>query len=154
MPRGFSKKDPFEDLDPQWKSAIDQMPEFEIRKRVAEIAQERRTFVEAKKADEHLKELLAEKAKLAKPYKDRIDEADAKVQVAKTFNLTGSEFEKQVSEAAFDREQATKQMKEDETLKSKTDEIKEAGAVYKEQIKGANLRIRYALMILENRGKQ
>ena len=149
----FAKKDPYEDLDLEWRQAVDNMAESDIRKRVSEIALERRVFVENKKTDQHIKELLAEKAKLVKPYKDRIDAADAKVQVAKTFTLLPEEFQKQVSEAAFDREQANRSMKEDPAVKSKSSEIKGASEGYTSQIKGANLRIRYALMVLGLRGK-
>lgn len=155
MPRGFgkTKKNPFDALDPVWKQAVDGMPEDEIRKRVSEIALNRRTFVEAKKADAHIKELLDQKNKLTAPYKKTIDDADAKVQVAKTFTMLPAQFQLQVSEAAFEREQAMKQMKEDPAVKNKSGEIKAAAEGYTSQIKGANLMIRYALMILSLRGK-
>ena len=155
MPRGFRKsKDPYESIDKDWKAAVEAMPEEDIRKRVSEIALQRRVFVENKKADLHLKELLEQKSKLTKPYKDRIDDADAKVQVAKTFTLLPVDFARQVSEAAFDREQALRQMKEDQSIKDKSGEIKGAAEGYTSQIKGASLMIRYALQILEFRGKK
>lgn len=150
----FGSKDPFEDLDPQWKTSVESMPEAEIRKKVSEIALNRRVFVENKKADVQLKELSAEKAKLCAPYKKLIDDADAKVQVAKMFLAPGNEFERQVSEAAFVREMAMSEMKNDQVIEEKTEEIKEASSSYTESIKGADLMIRYALSIIKARGKK
>lgn len=64
MARGFGKKNPFADLDQEYKDNIANMTEEEIRKRCAEVALNEHENREAKKQDMDLKEKL-EAAKFA-----------------------------------------------------------------------------------------
>lgn len=56
MARGFTKKNPFADLDQEYKDNISNMDEVEMRKRIAEVALNEHENREAKKKDQDLKE--------------------------------------------------------------------------------------------------
>ena len=59
MPRGRSKKNPFDSLDQEWKDLVSNMTVDEIKKKVAEIALELDTLMTAKKADQDLQDKVA-----------------------------------------------------------------------------------------------
>lgn len=64
MPRGRKKKEAFEDLDPEFKAAIDSASDAEIRNKVSVVAFEQQALMAAKEDDQDLKE-KAEAAKEA-----------------------------------------------------------------------------------------
>lgn len=51
MPKSFGKKDPFEDLDEDFKTTIEALNEEEVRKRIAQVALDQESLMVAKKAD-------------------------------------------------------------------------------------------------------
>lgn len=51
MPKGFTKKDPFEDLSEDFRSSIEAMDEKDIRARIAQVALDQEALMVAKKAD-------------------------------------------------------------------------------------------------------
>lgn len=85
------KKDPFSDLDEDYKTSVQAMSDVEIKARVAEINLELQALMNAKD--------------------------------------------------------------EDKDLKEKGEAYKEAGRVYREGQKGAKLRTKFALSVLESRGR-
>lgn len=68
-------------------------------------------------------------------------------------NMKEDEIRNRVAEIALERETLLKAKKEDMDLKEKAIAYAEAGRVYKEGVKGAQVRIQYAQMVLESRGK-
>lgn len=57
--KGFAKKNPFSDLDQEYKDTIANLDEVEIRKRAAEVALNEHENRENKKKDGDLKEKLS-----------------------------------------------------------------------------------------------
>ena len=68
-------------------------------------------------------------------------------------NLPSEDVKKKVAEVAFELDRLMEAKKADQDLAEKTEAAKDAGAIYREGAKMAKLRIRYASMILEARGK-
>lgn len=68
-------------------------------------------------------------------------------------SMSDEDIKQRVADIALNYEELMKAKKNDEDLKQKVAEATEAGRVYKEGAKGSRLRIQYARMILEARGK-
>lgn len=64
MARGRKRKNPFDDLDTDFKSTIDNMTNEEVREKLAQVAIAEHQNIEAKKADQDLAE-KQEQAKMA-----------------------------------------------------------------------------------------
>ena len=79
--------------------------------------------------------------KLDKEYKTGIESA------------SDEDIRKKISEAAIYRAERVETMKKDPALKELREKLNFEASDYKDEIKGADLRIKYAMSILEARGK-
>lgn len=67
---GKTKKDPFEDLDPEFKDALAAMTVEDINKRIAEVAKNEQENLKMKDEDEDLAEKKAQATEAGAVYKD------------------------------------------------------------------------------------
>lgn len=70
MARGRKKKNPFDDLDDQFKDSMNAMTESEIRDRIAQIALNQEELMSARKEDQHLAELKEQVKEASAIYRD------------------------------------------------------------------------------------
>lgn len=84
--------------------------------------------------------------------KNKFDDLDADFKSG-VENMSDEDICARVAQIALDNEQLLKSKENDEDLKEKIQIAKEAGAVYREGVKMNRVRIQYAQMILESRGK-
>jgi hypothetical protein len=87
-----------------------------------------------------------------RPRKDPFQDLDQAWKDAIT-GMSPDEIKKKVSEVAIELSRIIQAKKEDEDLKAKMIEAKEAGAVYRDGQKMALLRIKFAKQTLEDKGK-
>jgi hypothetical protein len=67
--RGRKAKDPFEDLDSEFKDAVASMKDEEIKTRIAQVAMDQQALNEAKKNDEDLKQRQSAVKVAMEPYR-------------------------------------------------------------------------------------
>lgn len=84
--------------------------------------------------------------------KNKFDDLDADFKSV-VENMSDESIRDKVAQIALDTEELLKAKEDDEDLKEKVQIAKEAGAVYREGVKMNRVRIQYAQMILESRGK-
>lgn len=82
------------------------------------------------------------------PYEDLAPEFKEKINQADEGTIHGA-----IKDAALYQQVMVDTMKEDEDLKARKEEAREAGAIYREAKKQTTLKIRYCKQILSNRGK-
>lgn len=68
-------------------------------------------------------------------------------------NMSDEDIRKKISESAIYRAERVETMKADPVLKELREKLNFEAADYRDEIKGADLRIKYAMSILEARGK-
>jgi len=84
MPRGRKKGNPFDSLDADWKSNVENMRSDEIKVRVAEIALELDRLMEAKKEDQDLKEKTEAAKEAGRVYREGKKGAELRIRYAQT----------------------------------------------------------------------
>lgn len=84
--------------------------------------------------------------------KNKFDDLDADFKSV-VENMSDEDIRDRVAQIALDTEELLKAKEDDEDLKEKVQVAKEAGAVYREGVKMNRVRIQYAQMILDSRGK-
>lgn len=84
--------------------------------------------------------------------KNKFDDLDADFK-AGVEGMTDEDIRDKVAQIALDTEELLKAKEDDEDLKEKVQIAKEAGAVYRDGVKMNRVRIQYAQMVLESRGK-
>lgn len=84
--------------------------------------------------------------------KNKFEDLDADFK-SNVESMNNEEIRNRVAQIALDTEDLLRAKKEDEDLKEKVTIAKEAGAVYRDGVKMNRIRIQYAQMILESRGK-
>lgn len=84
--------------------------------------------------------------------KNKFDDLDADFKSG-VESMTDEDIRDKVAQIALDTEELLKAKEDDEDLKEKVQIAKEAGAVYRDGVKMNRVRIQYAQMVLESRGK-
>lgn len=84
MARGRKKKEAFEDLDQEFKAAIDAASDSEIRNKVSTVAFEQQALMSAKEDDQDLKEKVEAAKEAGAIYKDGTKSNLLKIKYART----------------------------------------------------------------------
>lgn len=91
-------------------------------------------------------------AKRGRPKKDQFSELDDDFKNALQA-MGPEEIRKKIAEVAMNDEALKKAKDDDQDLRTKGEEYKVAGAVYREGNKANRLRIKFAMLVLEGKGQ-
>ncbi|GAC1694090.1 MAG: hypothetical protein NVS9B9_16520 [Ktedonobacteraceae bacterium] len=148
MARPKKNNDPFADLDPDFKGAIDTMDEKQIRNKIAEVTKNEveNNRLLAMDVDVQEKRLILEN--LRAPYK-AISKANHVAMNVAIATKDDSHLTQIVIEEAANKNE----MREDQAIEEAKSVLDAATAQYSDNSDMNALRIRYALQALDSKGK-
>jgi hypothetical protein len=148
MPKGMGTKDPFEALPSEFKDAVAGSTPEEIRARIALTYRNEAENQRNLREDLHVAELKLRYDKLAEPYKTRKKTASVVASVA-----AQEDDHLGATEAAMELDQIEKDSADDNELISAKEEFADAKASYSEATAMNNLKIKFCLRVLSDKGK-
>lgn len=149
------KRDKFEDLDTDFKDSIQNSSDEQIKARIAEISLNELENRRLKKADKALKEAVEAAKDAGEKYKNASALHGLTIQHTRSMtegNLSDDAKQK-IAECALNEVENQKAKKDDQELAEKVAQAKMAAEGYAEASKMNKLRIAYAYMMLDSRGK-
>jgi hypothetical protein len=157
---GGGDKDPYEDLDEEFKDAVQGYTNEQINSRIAEVAKNQQDNLVLMAQDKDLEEKKEIVKTLSLPY-DKLTKKNAQrigalhkvLQDNHLSESTTADLNTQICEAAKSEEENQKAKTEDQALAEAKVAASEAGEQYKESKKMNTLRIRFCMRVLGDRGK-
>jgi hypothetical protein len=149
MPKGFNAgpKDPFQDLAPEFKDAIDSSDRDQIKARVAGVFRDEAENQRNLREDLHVQESKVAFDKLAAPYKQAKDEAKVGAKIAaKKDDHAGA------TDAALALVEVEDKESTDNALISAKETLSGAKEQYTDATKMNKLKISYCLKVLKDKG--
>ncbi len=147
MPKGFSQKDPFQDLSPEFKDAVDGSTRAEIKTRITQVMKAEAQNQRNKREDLQVQEAKIKKDKLEAPYKARKADARLAAKIA-----AQKDHDEDATDAALELAQAEDDAESDNDLFTAKEEYSLAASTYTDATKENNLKIAYALRALKLKG--
>lgn len=148
MPRDFSKKtDPFDALPPEFKDAIASSTSEQIKARIALVFRDETENQRNLREDLNVQESKVAYDRLAAPYKRRKETATLNANVASKLD-----DHQDATDAALELDQIEQDLLLDNDLISAKETLKDAKAVYTEGTKLNDLKIKYCLRVLKDKG--
>lgn len=142
-----SQKDPFEDLSPEFKDAVDGSTRDQIKTKITAVFRAEAENQRNKVEDLDVQEKKLQVEKLAAPYKRRRSAAKLSQKIAAKQGDDSAATDAAIEEAQVDSDESS-----DGDLDSAKEQYADAQAGYKEATKENQLKIKYALQALFAKG--